>query len=293
MKNMTCLRRSSAARTIPIVLTISSLFWAGTIHAQWSTGLNSENLARRAPEGSQTKMANAVGTVTRGIPGGTVLPVALRSSVSFEKCKPGQLLLGKIAQDVPLPDGSKIRRGSTIEGHVVETKPNAGAVGAQVTIQFDKVNMAGQWVPIVTNLRAIAGFVAVAAAQIPDEAPGEGTPYNWLPTTQIGGDTVYGVRGPVMSADDTSKVIGRSVGDGGVLSQLRENVEAGCRGALDNSDRPQALWVFSAHACGIYGIEHLKIAHAGRTSPRGTIILASETQKLSLKNGDGLLLRVD
>lgn len=94
-----------------------------------------------------------------------------------------------------------------------------------------------------------------------------------------------------MSAGDTSKVIGKSTGDG-VLAQLSENVEAGCRGAI-NSDRPQALWVFSGDACGIYGIEHLQIFHAGRTSPRGLIILASETQKVSLKNGDGLLLRVD
>ena len=57
-------------------------------------------------------------------------------------------------------------------------KPNAGAVGAQVTIQFDKVNVGGRWVPVVTNLRAIAGFMAVEAAQIPDEAPNEGSPYN-------------------------------------------------------------------------------------------------------------------
>jgi hypothetical protein len=174
----------------------------------------------------------------------------------------------------------------------VEVKSNASGVGKKVTIQFDKVNVAGEWMPVVTNLRAIAGFMTVEAAQLPDEAPSEGSPYNWLPTTQIGGDSVYGVRGPVMSADDTSKVIGKSVGDG-VLAQVSANEEAGCRGAIGSDDHLQALWVFSGDACGVYGIEHLKIVHAGRRDPRGNIVLASERRKLSLRNGDALLLRVD
>ncbi len=226
------------------------------------------------------------------IPSGTILPVVLRTTLSSDKCKAGQILRGKIAQDVPLPNGSKIRKGSTIEGHVVEVTPNANGAGSRVTIQFDKVDVAGQWVPVVTNLRAIAGFMAVLEAWIPEEAPSEGTPYNWLPTTQIGGDSVYGVGGPVMSAEDTSKVIGKSTGDG-VLAPVTAKSDKGCRGAINGNDNPQALRVFSSDACGMYGIDHMKIVHAGRTDPKGTIVLASERPRLQLRNGDGLLLRVD
>ena len=226
------------------------------------------------------------------IPSGTILPVVLRTTLSSDKCKAGQILHGKIAQDVPLLIGSKIRKGSTIEGHVVEVTPNANGAGSRVTIQFDKVDVAGQWVPVVTNLRAIAGFMAVLEAWIPEEAPSEGTPYNWLPTTQIGGDSVYGVGGPVMSAEDTSKVIGKSTGDG-VLAPVTAKSDKGCRGAINGNDNPQALWVFSSDACGMYGIDHMKIVHAGRTDPKGTIVLASERPRLQLRNGDGLLLRVD
>lgn len=57
-------------------------------------------------------------------------------------------------------------------------------------------------VPVVTNLRAIAGFVTVIDASVPIEAPNEGSPYNSLPKEQIGEDTDYGVGGPVRSADD-------------------------------------------------------------------------------------------
>jgi hypothetical protein len=135
--------------------------------------------------------------------------------------------------------------------------------------------------------RAIAGFVAVQQASVPTEAPAEGSPYEWLPTSQIGGDTVYGRSGEVIS---DSKVIGKSV-NGGVLVQVSAKEGTSCRGEING--RPQALWVFSGDACGIYGIEHLKIDHAGRTDPQGTIVLVSETPKLKLSAGDGLLLRAN
>jgi hypothetical protein len=62
---------------------------------------------------------------------------------------------------------------------------------------------------------------------------------------------------------------------------------------VEGNDSPQALWVFSTDACGIYGIERLRIVHAGRTEPVGKIVLAGETPNVKLRNGDGLLLRVN
>lgn len=243
-------------------------------------------------QAAQTSSGTVGPSHQNNVPAGTILPVILRTSFSFDKCMPGQILHGKIAQDVPLPNGSRIRKGANVEGHVVEVSRASGGVGGKVSIQFDKVDMAGQWIPIVTNLRAIAGFMTVQEAGVPDEAPAEGTPYDWLPTTQIGGDSVYGVGGLMMSGEDTSKVVGKSVGNG-VLARANAKEGTDCRGSLEGNDSPQALWVFSRDACGVYGIEHLSIAHAGRKLPAGTIVLASETQNMKLRSGDGLLLRVN
>jgi hypothetical protein len=226
------------------------------------------------------------------IPGGTILPVVLRTTFELDRSKQGELLHGRIAQDVPLPNGATIRRGSQIEGRIVEVTPASGRTGAKVSMQFDRLNVKGKWIPVVTNLRAIAGFMTVIEAGVPDEAPAEGAPHDWLPTTQIGGDSVYGMWGPVMSWKDASEVVGKSVGDG-VLARPRAREGAECRGELEGNDNPQALWVFSTDACGVYGIEHLNIVHAGRTDPVGKIVLASETRNVKLKNGDGLLLRVN
>ena len=248
---------------------------------------------RRIGSAAQTQTTNRAGTPHENkIPIGTILPVVLRTSFELDRCKPGELLHGQIAQEVPLSNGATIRRGSQIEGRIIEVTPASGGTGAKVSMQFDRLNIKGHWISVVTNLRAIAGFMTVIEAGVPDEAPAEGAPHDWLPTTQIGADSVYGVWGPVMSWNDASEVVGRSVGDG-VLARPRSREGTDCRGEVGGNDNPQALWVFSTDACGVYGIEHLNIVRAGRMDPVGKIVLASETRKVKLKNGDGLLLRVN
>lgn len=258
-----------------------------TISAQERVQSRQTNLA------AQRQTTNTAGTPSeKRIPSGTILPVVLRTSFELDRSKPGELIRGQIAQDVPLPNGATIRRGAKVEGRIVEITPASNGSGAKVSIQFDRLNVKGEWVPVVTNLRAIAGFMTVIDADVPYEAPGEGVPHNWLPTRQIGGDTVYGVGGPVMSWNDASEVVGKSVGDG-VMARPRATEGAECRGEVEGNDNPQAFWVFSTDACGAYGIAHLKIIHAGRTDPVGKIVLASGTQNVKLRNGDGLLLRVN
>jgi hypothetical protein len=278
------------------LIAVLSLLAFSPVHAQKSDELIATGYFPRSTNSAKLIPApNSPSPVPNEskVPSGTILPIVLRTSFSFDKCRPGQILRGEIAQDVPLPNGSKIRKGSTVEGHIVEVTTATAANPAKVSIQFDKLFLAGQWFPVVTNLRAIAGFMTVLEASVPDEAPSEGTSYNWLPTTQIGGDSVYGVNGgPVMSAENASQLVGKSVGDG-VLARVRAKAGANCRGAINGNDNPQALWVFSTDACGVYGIDHLMIAHAGRTAPEGIIVLTSETSNVKLRSGDGLLLRLD
>jgi hypothetical protein len=74
-----------------------------------------------------------------------------------------------IAQDVPLPNGATIRRGSQIEKRIFEVTPAGGGSGAKVSMPFERLNVKGRCIPVVTNLRAIAGFMEkwrrVAAAR--------------------------------------------------------------------------------------------------------------------------------
>ena len=226
------------------------------------------------------------------IPSGTILPVRLNTSLSSSKNKPGQAISATIMQDVPLPGGEKIRRGSKVHGRIITVSPANTTSPGSVALQFDSMVVSGQTIPIITHLRAIAGFVDVLEAQTPVTAPGESDVFRWLTTVQVGGDVVYGEEGPVASHKDSSQIIGKSV-PYGVLVPVSAKEGTECGGAIDGNDSPQALWVFSSDACGVYGIQHLEITRAGRSNPAGVVILSSNKDNVSVRAGAGMLLRVD
>lgn len=240
------------------------------------------------PASAQT----ATAAKSLAIPRGTVLPVLLETAISPSKVKQGQIIRGHIAQEVPLPGGSKIRKGSKVEGHVVEVSASGNIADKKIAIRFDKLQWQGKAVSITTDLRAIAGFSTVMQAGLPNQGIGESDVSEWMTTTQIGGDSVYGLGGPVTSAHNADDVVGRSPMSGGVLVEVRANSNGQCRGALDGNNDPQALWVFSSDACGTYGLSQVSIAHAGRTDPAGTIILEMQSPKAKIHSGAGMLLRV-
>jgi hypothetical protein len=223
------------------------------------------------------------------IPAGTILPVRLNSSLNSRKVKTGQVITGRVAQDVPLSSGSKIHAGAKMIGHVVKVKRAIGGSGAQVSIRFDTLVTSGRQIPVTTNLRALASMMAVEEAQIPDTGPDRGTPENAWTTDQIGGEVVYRGGGPVAKGL-------RSVGEptaNGVLVHVSDEPGTKCRGEIEDDNRLQALWVFSSDACGTYGFADLAITHAGRTNPVGEITLASDHGDFNVEAGGGMLLRLD
>jgi hypothetical protein len=178
-----------------------------------------------------------------------------------------------------------------VAGRIVEIVPAPNAAGVKLSVRFDKLYVRGQSVPITTDLRAIAGFMAVLDASTPNQSMGEGDVAAWMTTTQIGGDSVFGQGGVVTSARN-GEVVGESPMGGGVLVEPHANEKGNCRGALDSSTGPQALWVFSSDACGVYGLSNVNISHAGRTDPVGTVTFDVQSHNAKIHHGAGLLLRV-
>ena len=221
------------------------------------------------------------------VPRGTILPVRLNQSISSSKSQPGQIITARIMQDVPLANGGKIREGSKVIGHVVSVSSPAEGDGGKLSLQFDKLISSGRTIPIRTNLRAVAGFMAIMQAETPTDGP-VSMP---IARTQVGGDVAYTSAGEVTTTD--GEVVGKSV-NGGVLSQVHANNRQGtdCLGAVGDNDSRQAMWVFSADACGTYGLSEITIAHAGKSEPAGVIVLASAKGQLKLPRGAAMLLRV-
>lgn len=223
------------------------------------------------------------------IPVGTILPVRINHGFSSKNARAGQTITGRIMQDVPLPVG-KIPEGAKVIGTVVSVTPAGSGRGGRISLRFNELEIHHRRMAIVTDMRALASLMEVEFAQIPETSPGFGTPYVWATTHQIGGDVKYGVGGPV--TDSSSRTVGEGVFDG-VLVHVRAQAGMKCRGAWEEEDRLQALWLFSADACGVYGMDGVTIAHAGRTEPVGEIVLAAETGDIKVRGGSGMLLRVE
>jgi hypothetical protein len=209
--------------------------------------------------------------------------------MSSKTAKPGQSISARVMQDVPLPNNSKIPEGARLSGSILSVSPAANSGSGSISFCFDRLIVRRQSIPLAASLRAVAGFVEVQAAETPEESLGFGTPYVWATRRQIGGDQVYGVGGPV--TDKWNHPVGTAVYEG-VLVHVRAHPGTKCRGPLDEADRLQALWVFSSDACGVYGMEGVTIAHAGRSEPTGEITLAAAHDDLLVRGAAAMLLRV-
>jgi hypothetical protein len=249
----------------------------------------SSELCEIPPKQPQTALPAASdkqGALT--IPGGTILPIRLNTSLSSTKNKAGWIVVGRIMQDVPLPGGGKIRAGSKVKGRVVEVAQE-GMTGTRISLQFDKLCLPHETVAISTDLRAIAGFMEVASAQAPTAGMGEGDVWNWEDTTLIGGDSAFGVGGPVT---DGHQVVGTRLEEG-LIARPIAKTGSDCRADIEGNENPQAFWVFSSGACGVYGLPHLRIVHAGRSDPLGVITLAADRSEVRIAGGAAMLLRVN
>lgn len=223
------------------------------------------------------------------IPAGTVLPVRLEDTVAIRAAQPKQPLEAKIMQDVPLPDRGKIPAKSEVHGSIISVAEDPDGGGTKVTLKFGEIEVRKETLKVITSLRAMASFNAVRAAQTPLTGAGAGSPSGWEDTVQIGGDIRFGDGGAVRNR--AKENVGQGV-IGGVLVHVRANPALGCDGAQQGEDRPQALWVFSADACGVYDLKGIKIARTGKGEPVGEITLHFEKGDAKLEAGTGLLLRV-
>ncbi|MGA8617215.1 MAG: hypothetical protein WB660_01665 [Candidatus Sulfotelmatobacter sp.] len=147
------------------------------------------------------------------IPGGTILPVQLNSSVRSDQVRSGEVISGRIMQDVPLTAASRIRSGAKVVGHVVAVRPAREGGRAEIALRFDTVIVGSRRIHVTTNLRAIATMMDVSAAQVPESGPDRGTSENSWTTEQIGGEVNY--HGGVIA--NGSYAVGNSVPDGALV----------------------------------------------------------------------------
>jgi hypothetical protein len=226
---------------------------------------------------------------TPEIPAGYILPVHLERALSVRHARAGDSLETRIMQEVPLPNRGKVPVRSLVNGTILHVARDEDEIGVTVTLRFDTLIERRRSFSVVTGLRAIASNLAVHEAQLPLNQVDEAQPLGWASTVQIGGDYRFGDGDKVRNR--WKETVGRAV-PGGVLVNVTANPRMGCAGPEAGETPPQALWVFSADACGVFGLKGMQLTHNGQSVPLGEISLHFKKADMVLRAGTGLLLTV-
>lgn len=226
--------------------------------------------------------ATVAGAQTGGLqvdrlPASTTIPVVFTKSLDANHANIGDTVLARTTQNIVLEGGQVIASGAKVTGHVVtgsaftyDKTPYAKQKDSALGIHFDTLESHGTQYPITVYLRALADPITSWSAVKPrpsDEDP-EGV------TTQIGGDLVNPHQSEVRTqADD---VVGYNKRDGvhAHLIAAQGNSPEGC----DATDTEQAMSLFSASACGLYGFPDTRLVQSGRSAADGIFLLESHKQ---------------
>ncbi len=223
------------------------------------------------------------------IPVGTALPISLEHTLSTKGSAKDQAIEGRLMQDVQLPNGDVLPAGAKIRGAIVDSSPARKAGTASITFRFTSLEVGRDSIPLTVGLRAMAPYSDVQHARTPYQ-DSSGSPAGWASTLQIGGDIRFGDGGKVTNGHH--RVVGQATKDAGVLAILEDDPGSPCDGWPNAAPGPQAIWVFSADACGLYDLKDMRIAQAGNKAPLGEIKLVKKDGDINIMKSSTLLLRV-
>jgi hypothetical protein len=211
------------------------------------------------------------------LPEHTTIPVVFTHTLDSSKLKPGDSFELKTSQVISLGSGERIAKGSVVVGHVVQSG------GSVLEFEFQEIHNQGRVIPVNLSLRALANFVQAYDTNMPN-VPDEGSASS---TTQVGGDEVY--PGDKVYSSNGAEA-GKANSDG-VFAYLKGS-QSDSGTACDASADLQPVGIFSASACGLYGLSHLTLDQSDAPGPVRIIRLSSDRKSVKVPGGSEALLEV-
>jgi hypothetical protein len=227
------------------------------------------------------------------VPAATAIPVVFTQTLDAGKVKPGEIVTARTTQVVLLAGGRELPSGTALIGHVTGSTPfvfNPAPYAVQkpstLSVRFDKIVASGSAIPVNVSIRAIAGPVASHEASIlhyRDETDSTGT------RVLIGGEQFSPIESRILSP--SGNVVGYNRHNG-VFARLIANDSEGGNAAIHcaATDTEQSVGVFSATACGAYGLNAASVSNG--TPGNGSFALESSSSTVKLYAHSAALLQV-
>lgn len=212
-------------------------------------------------------LAQAAAAATPVLLPQTTLPVTFPSTITAARAHAGDAVEARTSAPVRLGNGSVLPAGSVVTGRVVQadrfvfdSTPYATQKPAMLALRFESVKDRGTAILLNVTVRAMADPLASRDTEDPLETDIDPT----HTTTQVGGDQV------------TPWIKEIRASSGGVVGYMRGGfpyahllASRGC----DGSQTEQAVGIFSASACGLYGFADTALGAA--TSGSGLVLTST------------------
>ena len=221
---------------------------------------------------------------------GTSIPVTFSHGIDAKRVHNGDVVSAKTTQPIQIVGRKLLPAGAEVVGHVVsadgftyDKTPYVEQKLGTLTIRFDTLRAKDVDIPLTVYVRALADPLSVQDAELPNVYDD-----SLRTRRQIGGDQVTPSQNEVLSQDgDTVGYLKR----GGVYAHLiaaNGNSPEGC----DGTDSEQAMGLFSASACGLYGFTDIKLVETGRKDGSSTLSLVSRRHSPQIWKNSVALLEV-
>ena len=214
--------------------------------------------------------AQGASATPQGLLPQTTLPVVFPHTISAARAHAGDVIEAKTTAPVRLRDDAVLPVGSVVTGHVVQADrftfdkaPYATQEPGALAVRFESVSDRGTAVPLDVTVRAMADPLASWDTERPLETDIDST----HTTTQVGGDQVTPWIKEIRAA--SGNVVGYRHG-GFPYAHLLAG--PGC----DGSNTEQAMGVFSASACGLYGFAETTL---GKVSSAGASVVLMSNRR--------------
>jgi hypothetical protein len=226
-----------------------------------------------------------------GAANGSEMNATLSKPVDSRKAKPGDTVTATNDSDAKAADGTPIKRGSRLVGHVTKTRPlekSASAGGdaeSMLSIVFDKAILSdGREVPLNATIQAVSA--AQSAAALGSDMGGGSMSAGGLGSGAVrggGGGLVRGAGGSVTGGLGAVGGVGRGVSGtaGGMAGGTVHS--AGAIGGVSSSG------MLTSGSQGVFGIDGLQFASSSAGSAQGSVITSS-TRNVRLDGGTRMLL---
>jgi hypothetical protein len=267
----------------------------GDASATSGTAVNANRSGASATNSSNSTASASTQHAQADAAGSSEFNATLSKPVDTRKTKAGDSVTATTDKDAKAADGTSIKRGSTLVGHVTKAQPldksasGSADAASMLSIVFDKAILKdGREVPLNATIQAVSA--AQSDASLASDIGGAGMSAAGTGAGSargVGGGLVGGAGGAVAGGLGAAGSLAGGVGHGvygaagGMAGAAAHS--AGAVGGLNSSG------MLTSGSKGVFGINGLEFASSSAGSAEGSVITSS-TRNVRLDGGTRMLL---